>query len=65
MDKHYELELRYDPPTEEEAIEWVLNNPEGHVSAFASYYPGRYYEASSLIRKLRQQMTEEEHNANH
>lgn len=62
-DSPYELDLRYEPPTKEEAVEWMLNNPEGHVAAFACYYPGRYYEAASLIRKLRQQMTEEEYNA--
>lgn len=65
MDKHYEVDLRYDPPTKEEAEVWMLDNPEGHVSAFACKYPGRYYEAASLIRKLRQQMTEEEYNASH
>jgi len=63
VDKLYELDLRYYPPTEEEATEWVLNNPDRHVSAFSCLYPGRYYEAASLIRKLRQQMTEEEYNA--
>lgn len=65
MDKTYNLELRYTPPTEEEALEWVLDNPEGHVSAFACKYPNRYYEASSLIRKIRQQMIEGNSDANY
>ena len=56
MDKTYELQLRYEPPTEEEAIEWVLDNPDRHVSAFACLYTGRYYEASALVRKTRQQI---------
>lgn len=49
VDNPYELELRYEPPTEQEAIAWLESNEGKPASGFACFYPGRYYEAKMVL----------------
>ena len=50
-DDYFKLNLKYSPPTLEEAELWASQGNK-NVSGFACFYPGRYTEAAELARKV-------------
>lgn len=51
MENYLEMNLKYSPPTLEEAELWASQGNK-NVSGFACFYPGRYTEAAELARKV-------------
>lgn len=51
MEDDLKINLKYSPPTLEEAELWASQGNK-NVSGFACFYPGRYTEAADLARKV-------------